>query len=54
MAIRNTFARMIEARERQARRYVNGVLAGLDDATLERAGIDRKSLRRSDRTVYPF
>lgn len=54
MAIRDTFSRMIEAREKQARRYVNGVLMGLDDETLARAGIDRSKIRHGDRTVYPF
>ena len=54
MALRDTFTRMIEARERQARRYVNGVLAGLDDETLARAGYDRDRVRRMQRSVYPF
>ena len=48
------FERMIAARERQARRYVNGVLLSLDDETLARGGFDRKTLKRSPATTYPF
>ena len=53
MAFRNVFDRMIAARERQARMYVNGALANLDDETLRRAGLDRADLRRRA-SRYPF
>ncbi|MXN63532.1 hypothetical protein GR183_01330 [Stappia sp. GBMRC 2046] len=41
--------RMVAARERQARRYVNGYLLSLDDATLSAYGYDRKELERESR-----
>jgi len=43
---RNAFDRMIAARERQAGRYVNGILLGLDDETLKGMGTTREELRR--------
>lgn len=54
MNIRNTFGRMIEAREKQARRYVNGALLNLDDATLARAGYTRAELMKQGASNYPF
>ena len=54
MGFKSTFDRMIAAREKQARRYVNGALMNLDDATLEQAGISRENLRRQGVSVYPF
>lgn len=54
MGIKNTFGRMIEAREKQARRYVNGALLTLDDATLDRAGYNRKDLMAEGFTAYPY
>lgn len=53
-ATRAGFNRVIEARERQARRYVNGVLLSMDDETLVKAGIDRKSLERQGVSFYPM
>lgn len=47
------FERMIAARERQARRYVNGALLNLDDETLAQAGFNRDELRKQGAT-YPF
>ncbi|MBA5777791.1 hypothetical protein H2509_11715 [Stappia sp. F7233] len=44
--IHKAFNRMITARERQARRYVNGYLLSLDDATLASYGYDRRELER--------
>ena len=41
--------RMVAARERQARRYVNGYLLSLDDATLAAYGYDRKELEKESR-----
>ena len=54
MGLRNTFDRMVAAREKQARRYVNGALLNLDDETLTRAGFNRKELRAQGASNYPF
>ena len=54
MGIRNTFDRLIAAREKQARRYVNGALLNLDDETLALGGFDRKALKKQGASVYPF
>lgn len=43
---KNAFDRMIAARERQVRRYVNGTLMGLDDATLKSIGRSRDDIRK--------
>ncbi len=52
--LRRTFDRMIEARSRQARRYVNGYLLTLDDATLASHGYDRAELEREGSSVAIF
>ncbi|MBD8876295.1 hypothetical protein [Roseibium polysiphoniae] len=44
--VRRAFGRMVEAREKQARRYVNGYLLSLDDATLAAHGFERSELER--------
>jgi hypothetical protein len=54
MGFRNAFNRMVAAREKQARRYVNGALLNLDDETLKNAGFNRESLRKQGASVYPF
>jgi hypothetical protein len=41
---RTAYNRVIEARERQASRYVNGALINLDDKTLESMGLTREEL----------
>ncbi|MEZ5870646.1 MAG: hypothetical protein R3D32_02145 [Nitratireductor sp.] len=46
--------RMVEARQRQARRYVNSTLLGLDDETLARSGFDRKQIEKQGAVHYPF
>ena len=38
--------RLVEARQRQAERYVNGVLLSLDDETLKRHGYSRAELSK--------
>lgn len=43
---RTAFERVVAARERQASRYVNGVLMNLDDKTLRGMGTSREELRR--------
>ncbi|WP_186396897.1 hypothetical protein [Stappia sp. TSB10GB4] len=45
---------MIAARERQARRYVNGYLLSLDDATLAAYGYDRAELERNSSLTSAF
>ena len=52
--VRRAFDRMIEARTVQARRYVNGYLLSLDDATLAAHGYDRKELERQGSSVSVF
>ena len=54
MGFRNTFDRMIKAREKQARHYVNGALLALDDETLNRAGYNREKLRKEGASYYPL
>ncbi|MCG6857235.1 MAG: hypothetical protein LJE67_04135 [Salaquimonas sp.] len=51
---RTGFDRMISARERQARRYVNSALLHFDDETLSRAGFDRKELEKQGSTFFPM
>jgi hypothetical protein len=46
--------RVVEARQRQAQRYVNGILLAMDDESLKRAGYDRKALERQESALYPF
>jgi len=48
------FDRMIAAREKQARRYVNGALLNLDDETLKQAGFNRADIRKQSAYNYPF
>ena len=54
MGFKTTFDRMIAAREKQARRYVNGALLNLDDDTLNRAGFSREGIKKQGASVYPF
>jgi hypothetical protein len=51
---RNAFNRVVEARERQASRYVNGALMSLDDGTLAAMGTSREELRRKGASNYVF
>lgn len=52
--VRRAFDRMIEARSAQARRYVNGYLLSLDDATLASHGYDREKLEREGASTSAF
>ena len=52
--MRRAFDRMIEARSVQARRYVNGYLLSLDDATLASHGYDREQLEREGASTSAF
>ncbi len=54
MGLRNTFNRMILAREKQVSRYVNGALLGLNDETLTKAGYKRSEIIQQGATVYPY
>ena len=54
MGFRNAFDRMIAARERHARSYVNAALAQMDDETLRRAGVKREDLGRVRTSAYPY
>ena len=54
MGMKSTFDRMIAARAKQARRYVNGALLNLDDETLNKAGFTREGIRQQGASVYPF
>lgn len=49
--LRSAFNRVIEARERQASRYVNYALLSLDDATLASLGTSRDEVRRRRASV---
>lgn len=51
---KRALARLIEAREHQARLYVNAHLLCLDDATLAAAGLDRKSIEAEGASDYLF
>ena len=48
------FSSLVTARERQARRYVNGYLLSLDDATLAAYGYDRAELERQGSATSAF
>ena len=54
MGFKSTFDRMVAAREKQARRYVNGALLNLDDETLRMAGMTRDGIKKQGVSVYPF
>jgi hypothetical protein len=41
----NAFDRLVSARERQVRRYVNGALLAMDDAQLKELGRTREELQ---------
>jgi hypothetical protein len=53
MSLRNFYNRMIAAREKQAKAYVNNALFSLDNETLKNAGIKRENLKPSG-SNYPF
>jgi hypothetical protein len=52
--LRNAFNRVVEARERQMARYVNGALLSLDAATLKTIGTSHEELRRKGASQYLF
>ena len=54
MGIRTAFGRMIEARERHARAYVNAALSQMDDETLRRAGLRREDVAKARGGAFPY
>ncbi|WP_394688447.1 hypothetical protein [Hoeflea sp.] len=46
--------RLVTARERQARRYINGALLAMDDAQLKELGRTREELKREGAQAYIF
>ena len=48
------FDRLVSARERQVRRYVNGALLAMDDAQLKSIGRTREQLQREGAQAYFF
>ncbi|MBU2486863.1 MAG: hypothetical protein KKG78_17415, partial [Alphaproteobacteria bacterium] len=50
----NAFDRLVSARERQVRRYVNGALLAMDDAQLKSIGRTREELQREGAQAYFF
>jgi hypothetical protein len=53
-ALRRVVARVLAKREAQARRTINSMLLGYDDATLATFGYDRKSLEEAGRAPFPL
>ncbi|MCV0397863.1 MAG: hypothetical protein K5872_10170 [Rhizobiaceae bacterium] len=51
---RNAVDALVEARTRQAARYVNGALLMLDDETLKASGYSREELRRNGAITAGF
>jgi hypothetical protein len=49
---RSAMNALIEARQREASRYVSDVLLGFDDETLKAHGYDREELRKAARSPY--
>lgn len=52
--IRGFMNNVVAAREKQAKRYVNGVLLTMDDTTLKAAGFNRADLRKEGTATLPF
>ncbi|WP_353843440.1 hypothetical protein, partial [Mesorhizobium sp.] len=49
---RSAMNALIAARQREASRYVSGVLLGFDDETLKANGYDREELKKAARSRY--
>ena len=54
MNTKSFFSGLIEARQRQADRYINGYLLTLDDATLKSKGYSRKELMKKNSSSFMF
>lgn len=46
--------RLVAARERQARRYINGAMMAMDDSQLAALGRTREELKREGAQAYFF
>ncbi len=51
---RNAVGALVDARQRQVNRYVNGALLMLDDETLKSHGYDRNELKKQGGAYYMF
>ena len=49
---RNAFDALVEARQKQAAAYVNGMLLAMDDETLRTCGYNRDELKRRGSSSY--
>lgn len=54
MSKKSFFSNIIEARQRQANRYVRGYLMTFDDATLKAYGYKRENLAQKGTVNYPL
>lgn len=52
--LRRVFDRMVAARQLQAKRYVNGYLVTLDDATLRQMGLNRADIEKQGTAQFPY
>lgn len=52
--LHNAYDRMVSARERQVRRYVNGALLQLDDESLKILGRSREEINREGYQPYYY
>lgn len=50
----NALDRLVSARERQARRYINGAMLSMDDAQLKELGRTREEIKREGAQAYIF
>jgi uncharacterized protein YjiS (DUF1127 family) len=50
----NALDRLVSARERQARRYINGAMLAMDDAQLKELGRTREEIKREGAQAYIF
>lgn len=50
----NAFNRVVEARERQVSRYVQGALVNLDEQSLKALGTSRNEMRTKANSSYVF
>jgi hypothetical protein len=50
----NAFDRLVSARERQVRRYVNGALLAMDDASSRNSAAPAKNFKREGAQAYLF
>ncbi len=51
---KNALDRIVSARERQVRRYVNGALLGMDDSQLKALGRTREEIQREGAQSYLY